>query len=102
MSKDKESLVDCGIHGDLGGQDVKIICFHDPPKYLYVIGIDSHKVKDLPIVTEGEVAPSQKGPVLVILLQYVYLNFGSTLHSYIQLQSYKNKVDDKAFSFNGS
>ena len=52
------SLIDRGANGGLAGKDVRIICHHDPPKYIDVSGINNHKVENLPVVTVGGVAPS--------------------------------------------
>ena len=101
-TKDKGSLIDRGANGGLAGDDVKIICYHDPPRYIDVSGINSHKVEDLQIVTAGGVAPSQRGPVIIILHQYAYLGKGNSVHSCIQLESYKNKVDDRAMVHGGT
>ena len=61
-----------------------------------VSGIDNHQMTNLPIVTAGGVVSSQRGEVLVILHQYAYVPQGKTIHSSIQLESFKNKVDDRS------
>ena len=81
---------------------MRIICSHDPPRYIDVSGINSHKVQDLEVVTAGGVAPSNRGPVIIVLHQYAYLGKGNTIHSCIQLEDYKNKVDDRAVSHKGT
>ena len=101
-SSKKGSLIDRGANGGLAGKDVRIICHHDPPKYIDVSGINNHKVENLPVVTVGGVAPSNRGPVIVIMHQYAYLGKGSSIHSCVQLESYKLKVDDKAISHGGT
>ena len=58
------------------------------------------KVEDLQIVTAGGVIPSQRGPVIIILHQYAYLGKGNSIHACIQLESYKNKVDDREMACN--
>ena len=98
----KGSLVDRGANGGLAGNDVRVICKHNPPRYIDVSGLDSHQVKDLEIITAGGVAPSQKGPVIIILHQYAHLGKGSTIHSCIQLEAFKNNVDDKSIHHKGS
>ena len=98
----KGSLIDRGANGGLAGKDVRIICSHDPPRYIDVSGINNHKVQDLEIVTAGGVVPSNRGPVIIIMHQYAYLGKGDTIHSCIQLEDYKNKVDDRAITLNGT
>ena len=53
-------------------------------------------------MTASGVLPSNRGPVIVILYQYAHLAKGSSIHSCIQLESYKNTVDDKAISHGGT
>ena len=65
----KGSLIDRGANGILAGKDVRIICLHDPPRYIDVSGINNHKVQDLKIVTAGGVAPSNRGPVITRILE---------------------------------
>ena len=98
----KGSLIDRGANGGLAGKDARIICSHDPLRCIDVSGINNHKVQDLKIVTPGGVAPSKRGPVIIILHQYACLGKGNTIHSCIQLEDYKNKVDDSAITLNGS
>ena len=101
-TRSKGSLIDRGANGGLAGSDVRIICKHDPPRYIDVSGLNNHQVKDLEIVTAGGVAPSQRGPVIIILHQYALLGKGNTIHYCIQLESYKNIVDDKTIHHKGS
>ena len=98
----KGLIVDRVANGGLAGEDVRIICKHNPPHYFYVSGLNSNQVKDLEIVTAGGVAPSQRGPVIIILRQYAYLGSGNTIHSCIQLESFKNIIDDKSINHKGS
>ena len=98
----KGSLVDRGTNGALAGKDIRIICKHNPPRYIDVSGLNSHQVKDLEIVTARGVAPSQRGPVIIILHQYAHLGSENTIHSCIQLESFNNVVDDKSIHHKGS
>ena len=95
------SLVDRGANGGLAGSDIRIICYHEPPKFINVSGINSHQVKDLPIVTAGGVVSSQRGEVIIILHQYAYIGKGNSIHSCLQLEAYKNHVDDKSIHHGG-
>ena len=67
-----------------------------PPRFVDVSGIDSHQVKDLPIVSVGGVVPSQRGTVFAIMHQYAYMGGGKTIHSSGQLEWYKNDVNEKS------
>ena len=87
VTRNNGSLIDRGANGGLAGDDVRVVCNHDPSKFINVSGIDSHQVKDLPIVTAGGVAPSQRGDIIVILHQYTPLGKGNSIHSSIQLEA---------------
>ena len=101
-TKSRESLIDRGANGALVDNDVRVICKHDPPRYIDFSGLNNHQVKDLEIVTAGGVAPPQCGPAIVILHQYALLGTGSTIYSCIQLESYKSIVNDKTIYHKGS
>ena len=79
----KGLLIDRCANGGLAWSDVRIICYHDPTRYIDVSGINNHKVEDLQIVTVGGVAPSNRGPVIIILHQYVFWGKGASIHSCI-------------------
>ena len=66
-----------------------------------VSGIDSHEVRDLPIVSVGGVVQSQRGLVIAIMHQYALLGEGKTIHSCGQLEWYKNDVNDKSLKVGG-
>ena len=51
-----------GANGGLAGSDVCVTSKTTSPRFVDVSGIDSHQVKDLPIVSVGGVVPSQAGP----------------------------------------
>ena len=102
VSGTKESLVDRGANRGLAGEDVRVICAHEPPRFINFSGIDIHQLNILPIVTAGAVAPSQQGNVIVIMHQYAHLGTGNTIHSCIQLEAYKSKVDDRAIYHRGA
>ena len=53
-------------------------------------------------MTAGGVVPSHRGDAIAILHQYAYLGTGHTIHSFVQLEAYKNKVDDKPIKRGGS
>ena len=95
------SLVDRGANGGLAGSDVRVICKSNPLRMVDVSGIDSHEVRDLPIVTVGGVVQSQRGLVIAIMHQYALLGEGKTIHSSGQLEWYKNDVNDKSLKIGG-
>ena len=88
-------------NGSLYRSDVFIAHKNLHPLYVDVIGIDSHQVTDLPIVTVGGVVPSQLGDVIAIMHQYAYIGEGKTIHSSAQFEHYKNDVNDKSFKVSG-
>ena len=51
MTSTNASLVDREANGGLAGSDVRFICKSNPPRMVDVSGIDSHEVRDLPIVS---------------------------------------------------
>ena len=65
------ALVDHGANGGICGNDVRII--NKTGQMVDVQGIDNHQVIDVPIVTGGAVACTQRGPVILILNQYAYI-----------------------------
>lgn len=93
------SLVDRGANGGIAGNDVRII--NRTNKSVNVRGIDDHQITDIPLVTAGGVAQTQKGEVIVILHQYAFTGKGKTIHSAAQLEWYKNDVNDKSIKVEG-
>jgi hypothetical protein len=66
-----------------------------------VTGIDNHEMTDLQIVDTASWAMSNKGPVILIFNQYAYHGLGFSIHSAIQLEHYKNRVDDRSIKSRG-
>ena len=87
-----ESLVDRGANGGIASSDVRVIARMD--RVVDVTGIDNHQVVNLPIVTAGGVTKSQRGEILVIFHEYALIPNGKTIHSSLQLEAFKNKVND--------
>ena len=87
VSKEIGSLVYWEENGGLAGSDIRVVCYHEPPRFINVNGINNHQVKDLPIVTAGGVTTSQRGEVIVILHQYAYMRKGNSIHSCLQFRS---------------
>ena len=77
--------------------DMRVITQSD--RRINLTGIDNHEVVDLPIVTTGAVAnTATSGEVILIFHQYAYMHNGNTIHSSIQLEHFKNVVDERATS----
>ena len=102
VSSTKGSLIDRGANGGLAGNDVRVIFKHNPPRLIDVSGTGGHNVKNIEIVTAGGVVTSQRGEVILILNQYALLGTGCTIHSSIQLEHYKIKVDDRSLCHGGA
>ena len=88
------SLVDCGANGGIAGEDVRIIS--KTGRHVDVQGIDNHQIVDINIVTAGAVIPTQQGEVIGIIHQYAYTGKGKSIHSSLQLEAFKNDVNDKS------
>ena len=90
----RSTLVDRGANGGICGNDVRII--NKTGWMVDAQGIDNHQVVDVPIVTGGAVAYTQRGPVILILNQYAYIGNGKTIHSCGQMEMYGHDVNDKS------
>jgi hypothetical protein len=93
--KNGESLVDRGANGGLAGIDMRVIAT-SPHRTVHVEGIDNHQVRDIPIVTAGGVLQTNQGEVIGIFHQYAHINKGASIHSSIQLEAYKQDVNDRS------
>ena len=90
-----ESLVDRGANGGLAGTDMRVITT-SPYRSVHVEGIDNHQVRDVPIVTAGGVLHTTSGDVIGIFHQYAHINKGTSIHSSVQLEAYKQDVNDRS------
>ena len=90
-----ESLVDRGANGGLAGEDMRVI-MSSPHRVVHVEGIDNHQVRDVPIVTAGGVLKTKDGEVVGIFHQYAHINKGASIHSSVQLEAYKQDVNDRS------
>lgn len=91
---DRELLIDRRANGGIAGPDLRMIAKLD--RRVDVCGIDNHQMTNLPIITAGGMARSQRGEVVIILHQYAHVPQGKTIHSCIQLESFSNRVDNKS------
>lgn len=90
-----ESLVDRGANGGLAGEDMRVIS-QSSHRAVHVEGIDNHQVRDVPIVTAGGVLQTTTGEVIGIFHQYAHINKGASIHSSVQLEAYKQDVNDRS------
>ena len=70
-------------------------------KQVDVQGIDNHQIVDILLVTAGAVIPTQHCEVIGIFHQYAYTGKGKSIHSSLQLESFKIDVNDKFIKVNG-
>ena len=93
------ALVDRGANGGILGNDAHVILTHQ--REVDVTGIDNHEVTGLKIVDASAKVNTQHGDIIIIMRQYAYHGTGRTIHSSGQLESYKNKVDDRSWKVEG-
>ena len=93
-------LVDRGANGGIAGENVRVIATTD--RRVSVSGIDNHTMNDLNIVSVGGVIKTQRGLVLGIFHQYAHNPLGKTIHSSVQLEDFKNKVDERSIKVQGA
>jgi hypothetical protein len=98
-SSARGSLIDRGANGGIAGNDVRVISTTD--RVVDVTGIDNHLLTSIKIGTVGALAHSQRGPVIIIMHQYALHQQQRTIHSCVQLEYFKNKVDDRSLKAGG-
>jgi hypothetical protein len=94
QGKSHGALIDGGANGGFGGDDVLVIDWGD--KKADVTGIDSHKLKDLPIVTCLGLIKTTRGPAIVVMHQYAYHGKGKTIHAPTQMAHFGHDVNEKS------
>ena len=100
LEANRGSLVDRGANGGILGNDAVVIYKHQHT--LNVTGIDNHQITGLTVVDASAKVTTQRGPAIVILRQYAYHGLNRSIHSCIQIEAYKNKVNDRAIQAGGS
>ncbi|GAX13599.1 hypothetical protein FisN_14Lh370 [Fistulifera solaris] len=95
------SLVDRGANGGVAGDDVRLIS-RSPHHTVDIQGIDNHMMNSVPIATVGGVIDTQLGPRIAIFHNYAYIGRGSSIHSSAQLESFRNRVDDRSLAVGGT
>ena len=90
---ERGALVDRGANGGILGNDAVVLVKHI--QCLDVTGIDNHKLSQLPLVDAASKTISQQGPVICVMHRYAYHGVGPSIHSSVQIEGHKNKVDDR-------
>jgi hypothetical protein len=90
-----------GSNGGVAGDDVRVIRTN-PHRTINVEGIDNHRITDIRIVTAGAFVETNRGPVILIMNQYVHAGKGKTIHSSGQMEWFKNGVDDRSKKVGGT
>jgi hypothetical protein len=93
-------LVDRGANGGIAGNDCRIISYSD--RTVDVTGIANHQLTSIKIGTVGAYARSQRGPVILIMNQYAIFQEFRTIHSSVQLEHFRNTVDDRSIKAGGN
>jgi hypothetical protein len=96
----KDSLVDRGANGGIGGDDVRVL--EKTNRDVCIEGIDRHHLKDIPIATVAGVMSTLQGPVVGIFHQYAYTGRGPSIHSSAQLEAFMLKVDERSKKVGGT
>ena len=89
-----KSLVDRGANGGIAGADVRVI--DRSFRSVDIQGIDNHQLRDVSIGSVGGVVHTHCGPVIAIFHQYALYGKGSSIHAPVQLEYFKNTVDEKS------
>ena len=98
-ARPRGALVDRGANGSIGGSDVRVLSMTD--RHVDIQGIDNHHVNDTPIASVGAVVNTQKGPVIAVMHQVAYTGKGKSIVSSLQLEAFKQTVDDKSIKAGG-
>ena len=93
------ALLDRGANGGLLGDDCRVISKTD--RYVNVAGFDNHERSDIRVGTGASYIKTQRGPAIAIWHQYGIIGEGKSVHSCIQLEHYKQKVDDRSMKVIG-
>jgi hypothetical protein len=99
-TSERGALIDRGANGGIAGSDTRIIT--ESEQRVDLSGIDSHEICNIKLGNAGAVVRTQHGEVIVIMNNYALVSEHKTIHSSAQIESYKNKVDDRAPIFGGT
>ena len=101
LRKQRQSLVDRGANGGIGGSDVCWIGGYSPSVHISVTGIGNRQINDIRVGTVGGVLSAHLGEVIGIFNNYAHVGDGRSIHSCIQLENLRNQVDDRHPSLGG-
>ena len=93
------SLVDRGASGGLAGSDVTILSRSSTK--CNVTGIDSHDLQGLDVVQRAALVKTNHSIVNLIMNVYACYGKGHTIHSFGQIEWFKNSVDDRSVQVGG-
>ena len=88
------SLVDRVANGGLAGSDVRILSRSS--RKCTVTGIDSHDLQGLDVVQCAALVETNHGIVNLIMNEYACCGKEHTIHSFGQIEWFKNSVDDRS------
>ena len=94
------ALIDRGANNGLLGNDCEVTTTV-PKKFVNVVGIEDHEIKNLPMVSARATIATNKGPIIGIFHQYAYLGKGKSIHSSPQLEHGGLEVYDKSCKLGG-
>ena len=96
----RDSLVDRGANGGIGGDDVRVL--EKTNRDVCIEGIDRHQLTNIPIATVAGVMETLQGPVVGIFHQYAFTGRGTSIHSAAQFEAFKMTVDDRSKKVGGT
>ena len=94
------SMVDRGANGGIAGNDTRFLTKSD--RRIDITGINNHQMTDLRIGTAAGKVITQRGPAIVLMHEYALWGHGPSIHSSIQLEHAKIKVDDRSMHLGGT
>ena len=94
------SMIDRGANGGIAGNDTRFLAKSD--RLIDVTGIDDHQMTDLRIGTAAGKVITQRGPAIVLLHEYALWGQGPSIHSSLQLEHAKIKVDERPLRLGGT
>mmetsp|Transcript_32373 Transcript_32373/g.48871 ORF Transcript_32373/g.48871 Transcript_32373/m.48871 type:complete len:1072 (-) Transcript_32373:136-3351(-) len=100
-------MIDRGANGGVAGDPkfLRTISVNDGEE-IDIIGINNHTINRVQIGTVGGVAriagPDGPMEVIVVFHNYALLNSGKSIHSALQLEAFRNIVDDTAIQYGGT
>ena len=100
-NKSTHALVDRGANGIVAGADCTWIGGPVVERHVHITGMDNHQIRNIKVGTVGARVISNRGPVICIFNEVAYTGRNQTILSAIQMEHYKNKVDDRSIMSGG-